>query len=58
MARGLSNAAVAAQLHLSPATVATHVGHILEKLGFSSRVEVAAWVVERRLRQEASGWPE
>jgi DNA-binding CsgD family transcriptional regulator len=53
VARGLSNASVARHLYLSPATVATHVSHILEKLGFSSRVEVAAWVVERRLRREA-----
>jgi non-specific serine/threonine protein kinase len=57
VARGLSNSAVASQLYLSPATVATHVSHILEKLGFSSRVEVAAWIVERRLRQEAGGPP-
>jgi DNA-binding CsgD family transcriptional regulator len=57
VARGLSNGAVARQLYLSPATVATHVSHILEKLGFSSRVEIAAWIVERRLRQEAGGPP-
>jgi non-specific serine/threonine protein kinase len=57
VARGLSNATLARQLYLSPATVATHVSHILEKLGFSSRVEIAAWVVERRLRQEAGGPP-
>jgi DNA-binding CsgD family transcriptional regulator len=55
VARGLSNAAVARELHLSPATVATHISHILEKLGFSSRVEIAAWIVERRLRSEAGG---
>jgi non-specific serine/threonine protein kinase len=55
VARGLSNAAVARQLYLSRATVASHVSHILEKLGFSSRVEIAAWIVERRLRQEADG---
>jgi non-specific serine/threonine protein kinase len=48
---------VARQLYLSPATVATHVSHILEKLGFSSRVEVAAWIVERRLRRETGGPP-
>jgi DNA-binding CsgD family transcriptional regulator len=53
VARGLSNAALARQLFLSPATVANHLSHIMEKLGFSSRVEIAAWVVERRLRQEA-----
>jgi DNA-binding CsgD family transcriptional regulator len=34
------------------ATVATHISHILVKLGFSSRVEIAARVVECRLRQE------
>jgi DNA-binding CsgD family transcriptional regulator len=55
VARGLSNAAVARQLYLSPATVASHVSHILEKLGFSSRVEIAAWVVELRLRGESAG---
>ncbi len=52
-AQGLTNAAVARQLYLSPATVATHMSHILEKLGFSSRVEIAGWAVERRLREEA-----
>jgi DNA-binding CsgD family transcriptional regulator len=54
VARGHSNSTVARELYLSPATVASHVAHILEKLGFSSRVEIAAWVVERRLRDEAS----
>ena len=57
VARGLSNAAVARQLYLSPATVATHVAHILEKLGFSSRVEIAAWIVELRLRRESTEPP-
>ena len=57
VARGLSNAPMARQLYLSPATVASHVAHILEKLGFSSRVEIAAWVVERRLRSEVSEPP-
>jgi DNA-binding CsgD family transcriptional regulator len=57
VAQGLSNATVARQLFLSPATVASHVSHILEKLGFSSRVEIAAWIVERRLRREAGEPP-
>jgi DNA-binding CsgD family transcriptional regulator len=57
VARGFSNAAVARQLYLSPATVATHVAHILEKLGFSSRVEIAAWVVELRLRGQSEQPP-
>jgi DNA-binding NarL/FixJ family response regulator len=55
VARGFSNATVARQLSLSPAPVARHLSNILEKLGFSSRVEIAAWVVERRLRREAGG---
>ena len=54
VAQGLSNGAVARRLFLSPATVATHVSRILEKLEFSSRVEIAAWVVERRLREQTS----
>jgi non-specific serine/threonine protein kinase len=57
VAQGLSNAAVARELFLSPATVASHVSHILEKLGFSSRVEIAAWVVEIRLRGQTTEEP-
>jgi DNA-binding CsgD family transcriptional regulator len=53
IARGLGNTEIARQLLVGPATVATHISHILQKLGFSSRVEIAAWVVECRLRQEA-----
>ena len=51
------SAAVARQLFLSPATVASHIAHIFEKLGFSSRVEIAAWIVERRPREESSELP-
>jgi DNA-binding CsgD family transcriptional regulator len=57
VARGFSNVAAARQLYLSPATVATHVSRILEKLGFSSRVEIAAWVVEQRLRGQVEEPP-
>jgi DNA-binding CsgD family transcriptional regulator len=57
VARGLSNATVARHLSLSPATIASHVSHILEKLGVSTRVEIAAWVVERRLRNETGRPP-
>jgi DNA-binding NarL/FixJ family response regulator len=41
-------------LKLSPATVSSHVAHILSKLGFRSRVQVAAWIVRRRLGPTAS----
>lgn len=57
IALGLSNATIAQQLYLSPATVATHVSHILENPGLSWRVEIVAWIVERRVRQEAGGPP-
>jgi DNA-binding CsgD family transcriptional regulator len=57
VARGMSNEAMGRELCLSRTTVATHVAHILGKLGFSSRVEIAAWVVERRLRDRAQAPP-
>jgi ATP/maltotriose-dependent transcriptional regulator MalT len=44
-----TNAQIASQLFLSPKTVETHIRHLFEKLGVSSRVEVAR-VVERAER--------
>ena len=43
VADGLTNAAIAARLYVSHWTVATHVAHILAKLGFRSRAQIAAW---------------
>ena len=48
VAEGLANQAIARRLFLSRATVASHVAHILTKLGFSSRAQIAAWAVQRR----------
>jgi len=49
LAMGFTNAAIAQHLDVSPATVSSHVAHILSKLRFRSRAQVAAWVVGRRL---------
>ena len=44
IADGLSNREIAARLFISERTVTTHVGNILNKLGFDSRVQVASWI--------------
>ncbi len=41
---GLTNSAIAARLFVSRATVSSHVTHILTKLGFTSRAQIAAWI--------------
>jgi len=46
VASGLSNRDIASKLVISRRTAETHVEHILTKLGFSSRMEIAAWVNE------------
>lgn len=47
IAEGLTNQAIASRLVISPRTAQGHVEHILAKLGFTSRTQVAAWVVEQ-----------
>jgi non-specific serine/threonine protein kinase len=49
VARGLTNREIAARLHLSVRTVDVHVDHILTKLGFHTRTQLAAWVYEQDL---------
>lgn len=46
VATGATNRAIGETLHIAPKTVATHVEHILLKLGASRRAEIAAWVVD------------
>jgi len=48
VARGLSNREIADRLYLSERTIDNHVHHILDKLGFDSRVQVATWLVAGR----------
>jgi DNA-binding CsgD family transcriptional regulator len=45
--RGLTNRQIAATAHISERTVETHVGHVLAKLGFSRRSEIAVWAAAR-----------
>jgi DNA-binding CsgD family transcriptional regulator len=45
VAQGLSNRQIAAASHISERTVETHVQHILDKLGFTNRTQIAASVV-------------
>jgi DNA-binding CsgD family transcriptional regulator len=51
IAQGQSNRDIAEALVVSERTAATHVGNILNKLGFSSRSQIAAWAVEKGLTQ-------
>ncbi|KXF51357.1 protein kinase [Rhodococcus sp. SC4] len=44
---GLTNKEIAARLVISPRTAQGHVEHLLTKLGFTSRAQIAAWVVEQ-----------
>jgi predicted ATPase/DNA-binding NarL/FixJ family response regulator len=48
IAAGRRNKAIAAELVISPATVARHIANIMSKLGFQSRAQIAAWITDRR----------
>lgn len=49
VARGLSNAEVADELHVSVSTVKAHVAASMSKLGARNRVELVIWAYEYRL---------
>jgi class 3 adenylate cyclase/DNA-binding CsgD family transcriptional regulator len=49
VARGLTNRQIAEELVVTEATAAKHIENILNKLGFSSRAQIASWVIEQRL---------
>lgn len=46
IAQGLTNKQIAAKLVISQRTAEGHAEHILTKLGFTSRTQIAAWVQE------------
>ena len=48
VSRGLSNKEIAAKLDISVRTVEHHISHILDKKGFTNRVEIARYILEHR----------
>jgi DNA-binding NarL/FixJ family response regulator len=46
VAQGRTNSEIAADLHISPSTVKTHLSSLMRKLGARNRVELAMWAYE------------
>ena len=53
VAKGMSNKSIAAELVIAQRTAEGHVERILNKLGFSSRTQIATWVAERARPERA-----
>jgi non-specific serine/threonine protein kinase len=45
----MTNRSIAGRLFLSERTVESHVDHILTKLEFTSRAQLASWVAAQQL---------
>ena len=55
VAQGLSNRELAARLVITARTAENHVAHLLDRLGFRTRVQIAAWATERGLGRPGRG---
>ena len=53
VSEGLSNRQIATRFVIAQRTAEGHVEHILTKLGFTSRAQIAAWVSERLAKADA-----
>jgi len=51
VAAGMTSKSIAERLFLSERTVESHIEHILTKLDFNSRAQVATWVTEQKLKE-------
>jgi predicted ATPase/DNA-binding CsgD family transcriptional regulator len=52
VAQGFSNRQISNELVITEGTAALHVKHVLHKLGFASRSQVAAWLLEQGVRYD------
>lgn len=57
VSQGLTSRRIAAAAHIAERTVENHVQHILGKLGFTSRAQIAAWVASGRPRRQTDADP-
>ncbi|MEU8106119.1 LuxR C-terminal-related transcriptional regulator [Nonomuraea muscovyensis] len=55
VAKGMTSKEIAADLVISQRTVESHIEHILSKLGFHSRTQIAVWVGEQVRTVEEDG---
>jgi DNA-binding CsgD family transcriptional regulator len=53
VAQGLTSRQIAAATHIAERTAENHVQHILAKLGFTSRAQIAAWVARQEMSTPA-----
>ena len=54
---GMTDRQIAERLVITEGTAGVHVSHILNKLGFHSRTEVASWARQQRLGPKSDPRP-